>query len=362
MKVGIWGAGFVAQTHAEALRGEGISIDAVVDSDLERAKEFAEKWGVEKYSTESDILFDEDITVVHVCTPPTLHYEMVLQLLNAGKNILCEKPLCLDNEQADELAKHAKEKGVVCAVNFNVRFHHACKKAAEIVSDNDFGSILLVHGSYMQEFHALPAWLDWRYDTALAGQMRAVTEIGSHWMDIAQYISGKRITHVSAVFKNSFPVRKLEDGVMIENTEDNKTDELSTGLVNVTSEDVATVNIRFEDGVIGTALFSEISHGRINRLSLEVTGSNSSIWWNSEDNNMLYTAKKGSGVNKEVFGFGNGFTDTFRDLVGAFYKDIRSGKISDNPIYPSFADGAQIVKLCNAVYESAQNDARWIEV
>jgi len=365
MKIGIWGAGFVAHTHTEAIKGEGVEIFAVVDNDLQQAAEFANKWGIAHFGSDPAILLGDDISVVHVCTPPVFHYDMVLKLLDAGKHILCEKPLCLDNEQADELARRANEKRVVCAVNFNVRFHQACKKAVEIVSTPDFGSVYLIHGSYMQEFHALPAWSGWRYDPELAGKMRAVTEIGSHWMDIAQCISGKRITHVSAILRNFNPTRKLEDGIMhaigADNSDD-KTDELSSCLVNVTSEDAATVNFRFEDGAIGTALFSEISHGRINRLSLEVTGANNSLWWNSEENNLLHTATKDSGVNTQVFAFGNGFTDTFRDLIRAFYADVRVGVMPENPIYPSFDEGANIVRLCNAVYESAQNDACWVEV
>jgi len=207
MKAGIWGAGFVAHTHAEAIRGENISIGAVVDADLKSAAEFADKWGVEAFGSDSAILFADDIKVVHVCTPPSLHYEMVKRLLDAGKHVLCEKPLCFENEQAERLVRFAKEKGLICAVNYNVRFHQACQKALEIVSSPDFGRVLLVHGNYLQEFHALPAPTGWRYESGLAGKMRAVTEIGSHWMDIAQYVSGKKITHVSAVFANYNPTR-----------------------------------------------------------------------------------------------------------------------------------------------------------
>jgi len=357
MKAGIWGAGFIAHTHAEALKGEGVTLGAVVDVDLKCAAELAGRWGAEAYSTDSDILFRDDITAVHVCTPPNLHYEMVKQLLDAGKHVLCEKPLCFENEQAEKLVLVAKEKSLVCAVNYNVRYHGACQTAMEIVSSADFGKVLLVHGSYLQEFHALPAQTGWRYSAELAGKMRAVTEIGSHCMDISQYISGKKITHVSAMFANFHPTRIIDNDMML-NPEINKTG----NTCDVISEDVATVNIRFEDGAIGSAVFSEVSQGRINRLSLEVTGENSNLWWNSEDNNLLHTAQKGTGVNTRIFAFGNGFTDTFRSLLKEFYKDVRLGVISDKPDYPCFEEGALIVRLCNALYESAQNDAKWIEV
>ena len=357
MKAGILGAGFVAHTHAAAIKGENVTIGAVVDIDLQNAGDFADKWGAETYDTDASVLLEDDITVVHVCTPPNLHYEMVKNLLEAGKHVLCEKPLCLENSQAEELASYAKDKGLICAVNYNVRFHQACQEAAKIVSAEDFGPVYLIHGSYLQEFHVLPNPTGWRYDPKLAGKMRAVTEIGSHWMDIAQYISGKKITMVSAVFGNFNPSRTVKDGIMYHPSANPGGD-----TVDVLSEDAATVNIRFSDGAIGTALFSEISQGRINRLTLEVTGCEQNLWWNSEDNNMLYTSRKGEGVNKQVFAFGNGFTDTFRSLIGAFYTDVRTGIKPEKPVYPSFEEGARIVRLCNALQESAQLNAQWVEV
>lgn len=357
MKAGIWGTGNVAATHAEALKAAGIQIGAVVDVDSGKARSFAQKWGADSHGTEEGILFAEDITTVHVCTPPNLHYEMVMKLLNAGKHVLCEKPLCFEDAQAEELARTAREKGLVCAINFNVRFHMACQRAKEVVSTEDFGPVLLVHGNYLQEFNAFPAPLDWRYNPVLAGRMRAVTEIGTHWMDIAQYISGKKITAVSALFGNFHPQRILEDGIMYRPGTHEGGEPFQ-----VISEDAATVNIRFADGAIGCAIFSEISPGRINRITLEVTGTDGSLWWNSEDNNMLHTAKKGGGVNTQVFGFGNGFADTFRTLLTYFYEDVKAGKAPATPVYPGFDEGAWIVKLCNSLLKSADQGGAWVGV
>lgn len=356
MKAGIWGTGVVARTHAEAIIGENVKIGAVVDIDLLCAEEFAKKWGAESFSGDPAILMTDDIKVVHVCTPPNLHYKMVLKLLDAGKHVLCEKPLCLEDKEADELVRIAKEKGLVCAVNYNVRFHQACQKAAEVISSPGFGPVTLIHGSYLQEFHAFPAPMGWRYDTEAAGKMRAVTEIGSHWMDLAEFISGKKITHVSALFKNFHPSRAINNGIMSIKTN------LDAENVNIISEDAAMVSFRFSDGAVGSAIFSEVSLGRINRLYIEITGTDKNLWWNSEENNNLFTAGKTNGVNNEVFAFGNGFTDTFRRLIGAFYVDVRAGIVSPNPVYPNLEAGARVVRLCNALYESNENDSKWIEV
>lgn len=348
----IWGSGFIAGTHVEALRSNGINILAVVSRSIEGSRAFAAKWGIPRYGTEAEILFSDDIDCVHVCTPPNLHYEMVKLLLENGKHVICEKPLCFENAQAEELAALAKEKGLVCAVNFNVRYHDACLKARELLQSQPFGRPLLIHGSYMQEFGALPAYADWRYNEKLAGKMHAVTEIGSHWLDLASHVSGRKITAVSANFGCFYPTRWVESGSMYAENAPGREP------FNVASEDAAVISLRFEGGAIGAVTLSEISHGRYNHLSLEVTGEKGSLWWNSELNNILYSAEKGGALKQQVFAFGNGFTDTFRRLTAAVYAAIE--KVGSS--YPSFADGRDSVVLCNAIYESALNNGAWVEV
>jgi predicted dehydrogenase len=280
---------------------------------------------------------------------------MVSSLIKAGKHILCEKPLCFDEDEAEKLVSLAKEHNVVCATNFNVRFHMACQKAKQIVNDENFGRVLLVHGNYLQEFHALPAPMGWRYNETLAGTMRAVTEIGTHWVDIAQYVSGKKIVAVSAQFGCFNTVRHIKDGVMYSDITEGE-------VVNVVSEDVACVNLKYEDGVIGSVLLSEVSPGHVNQINLEITGEKGNVWWNSEEYNIIHSATKNSGVNTEIFAFGNGFMDTFRELVKHYYAAVEEGSEPDNPIYPTFEEGCEIVKICNAIQRSAMNNSAWEEI
>ncbi len=357
MKAGIWGAGFIARSHVQALRANGIEIAAVVSRTAEKTKAFAREYGIPVWSTDPSVFLDPEIDAVHVCTPPGLHFEMLTFLLEHEKNVLCEKPLCLSDEEARSLADLARDKGLICGTNYNVRFHMACQKAKSLVSSGDFGRILLIHGSYLQEFHAFPVPYDWRYDEEKAGRMRAVTEIGSHWLDLAQYISGKKIVAVSANFGKFYPTRTLRDGLMYPSDESGPADGRDN--IRVDSEDAASINLRFTDGAIGSVLLSELSQGRINRLSLEITGEKKNLWWNSEDNNLLMTAVKDGGVQTEVFGFGNGFDDTFKDLTAGFYADVKRGSVSEDPAYATFSDGKNIVELCNAVLESDANDGAW---
>ncbi|MGL5514798.1 MAG: Gfo/Idh/MocA family protein, partial [Sporomusa sp.] len=315
------------------------------------------KYGATQYSTNSNDILNSDVDCVHVCTPPNLHYEQIAELLNRGFNVLCEKPLCFENDQAKELCRLAKEKNCLNAIDFNVRFHIGLDEAKSVINSEDFGSIRLIHGSYLQEFNAFPAPLSWRYDKKLAGNMRAMTEIGSHWTDLAQYMSGKKIKALSAQFANFTPERDLKDGMMYEKGSIPKADS-----VTIDNEDAVVLNLMFEDGVIGSCVLSEVSAGRINRLKLEITGSRKSIWWNSEDNNVVNIGKKNEGINTYVYPFGNGFGDTLGYLFDAFYVDIKRGYADENPPYPTLYDGMLNVLICNAAYESATNGGKWIEI
>ncbi|MEE1441954.1 MAG: Gfo/Idh/MocA family oxidoreductase, partial [Christensenellales bacterium] len=284
-------------------------------------------------------------------------YEMVKFLLEHGRHVLCEKPLCLDPEQADELAHLAREKGLACAVNLNVRFHPACQEAKARVADPAFGPVFLVHGAYLQEFHALPAPDGWRYDEAVGGTMRAVTEIGTHWLDLAEYLTGERITSVQALFGCFQPQRMLKDGMM-------EPPEAAEGVpVTVCSEDSALLHFRMAGGAIGSAVLSEVSHGRTNRLSLEITGKNRSLWWDSEASTALHEASKGSGVQTALYPFGfNGFTDTFITLAARYYAALGWTFPAQQGDFPTFEDGARLAYLCRAVERSARENGVWADV
>jgi len=355
MKAAIFGAGFAGEVHVNALRSCGVEPAVIITRHEESARAFAEKWGIAKWGTDRELALADDIDAVHICTPPATHGELSKYFLQHGKNILCEKPLCFDSEEAAELAAIAEETAKICALTFNVRYHLACQKAKELIASGEFGRPLLIHGNYMQEFNAFPAPLDWRYDADLAGDMRAVTEIGSHWLDIAQYISGEKVEAVSALFGCFNPQRVLKDGMMYP---------LHAGIDGekfaVPSEDAAVVNIKYSNGAIGSVVLSEISPGRGNRLTLEITCEYGNLWWNEEDNNILHTAKKGEGIKTEVFAFGNSFGETFITLLKEFYAAVEKSKKSDS--YPSFKEGADICAICSAIYESAKDDSRWVKI
>ena len=395
MRAAIIGGGFAGGLHAAALRSCGIEPAAIVTTRTESARAFAERWNIPVWSTDTDIALADDIDAVHICTPPSFHADYVRAALLAGKKVFCEKPLGFSSAEAHALADLADsvtqgnlanasvqtDLAQLGTVTFNVRYHMAVQRARELIQGGTFGRPLLIHGSYLQEFHVLPAPYDWRYDEKLSGGMRAVTEIGSHWIDTAQYITGKKVTAVSASFANFFPDRIVKDGMMeaapgsaaapdnvstcsdagknsprtSENAraaENARTSENARPL-RVNSEDAACITFRYEDGAMGNVMLSEISPGRGNRLSLEITCENGNLWWNEEENNVLHTALRGQGVHSEIFAFGNGFNDTFVSLMQHFYAGEE---------VPTFREAAQVVDVCEAIAASAAHDSAWTPV
>ena len=356
MRTAIIGCGFSANMHAQSLKAMGHQLVAVANHRLPKAQAFTQQWNVQTAVKNYQDLFDFDLDCIHVCTPPNTHFQIIKDVLNAGIHVVSEKPLCTKPAEAFELVRLAKEKNLVGAVNFNVRFHAACQTAKEKIAAENFGKICLIHGSYLQEFHVLPTEYNWRYQPELAGGLRATSEIGSHWIDLVRDWTGLEIEQVSANFGNFSPKRYLNQGIM--------SAEPTSGAapIEVNSEDAAVIAIRFNNGAIGSLLLSEVSHGRGNRLSLEVSSPTRSIWWNSEEAWQLQQAQQFSGVNTQTNPFAGGFTDTFQACFESIYHDIAQGHPVQHPAYPTFYDGFVNAAVCAAIEESAHHNAVWVKV
>ena len=354
----------------KALRACNVSVDVVMSQREEHAKAFAKKWGIPKWVTSVEAIMESEADVIHICTPPATHGAFVKAALDAGKHALCEKPLSLSETEAKDLADQAAKSGKICGMVLNVRYHMACQRAKELVENGSIGRPILIHGTYLQEFGALPTAYDWRYHPETGGEMRAVSEIGTHWFDIAEYVSGQRIKEVSALFACYTPHRILKNGMMYPLEDSEKRDVTGRKIqasdsgdgekIEVISEDAAIIQMKFENQAVGSVVLSEVSPGRGNHLSLEITGTDGNIWWNEEENNQLFAAKKGEGIQKEVFAFGNGFSETFTQMFEAFYQAVQEGKPAET--YPGFECGARIAKICAGVLKSAGNHGEWTSV
>jgi predicted dehydrogenase len=354
MKIAIIGNGGIAHTHVKELKSLGHEVSVVIGRDKERTRDFAMKYGIETYSDDISAALISEIDCIHICTPPALHYEMVKRVLNEGKHVICEKPLCINAAQAKELADLAREKQVVAAIDFNVRYYGACKQIKEMLKQQKLGKLCLIHGSYLQEFHALPEANSWRYQEQMSGKMRAVTEIGSHYIDLVRFVTGLDVMEVSADFGSFIPKRYVKDGIMYEENSEGAKEVL------VASEDVAILSFRLSNGALGNVVLSEVSHGRSNYLNIELTGTKQSVWWNSEDCNRLNTSKKSRGICSNINAFGGGFDDTIGRLFADVYASIQSGGVEHN--YPDFTDGYVNLAICEATYESNQKNGIWTKV
>ena len=274
VNVGVIGIGFIGPAHIEALRRLGnIQVVALAHSDEEKAKAKAESLGVEKhYGDCRELLEKEDVDVVHICTPNHLHYDMARESLQAGKHVVCEKPLAMDVTQADELVELAESRGLINAVHFNVRYYPLMRHIKMMVAKGELGNIYSVHGSYLHDWLFHDTDYNWRLEPDFSGESRAIADIGSHWMDLVEYISGLRITEVFADFATFIETRKKPlqpvetyAGKILK-PEDYKD-------IPIHTEDYATVLFRFDSGAKGVMTVSQVSAGRKNRITFELDGS-----------------------------------------------------------------------------------------
>ena len=356
MDIAVIGYGMMGSSHVQSLRSLGYTVKVIIGRNGKKLKNFAKENGIKNWCTSLDEALEMGIDVLHICTPPVNHYDLIKKASENNIHVVCEKPFVLDDKQAEELVALAKEKGIVNALGFNVRFHEACINAKNLIKADKLGNICLLNGSYEQEFHALPSFYSWRYDPKQAGKMLATTEIGSHWIDLMSFLCGKKIEAVSASFGKFNPKRKLIDGKMYpQSTPEGKE-------IDIDTDDVAIVTFRLENGGLANVVLSEVTPGRYNYLDMRVTGDAGALWWNSEEINHLSITKKGEQRISQVLAFTGGFSASVTNMLREIYQDIEKGEPSKDVNYATFEDGLINTKVCNAIYASANDDSKWEKI
>jgi len=356
MRISIIGSGFIANVHAETIKALGHEITVVISSNQENAKSFAKKWGISKFGTDFQLALEHS-DCIHLCTPPMVHFEHAKAAILAQKHVLCEKPLVITPEEGKALMELAEIQQVHVGVNFNVRYHEVTHRAKERITNKDFGSIRMIHGSYLQEFHALSDYYNWRYQEELGGKMRAVTEIGAHWIDLVRHWTGLEVHSVSANFASFDPQRFVTEDGKIHITKQKK-----SKIVQVNSEDVATIFFKFSNGAIGNLVLSEIAHGKKNELKIEITGHKQSLSWNNEQPYQLHLGEKNKPLQTDGNPFGGGFESTFKGLFKDFYQAIDQKQHIEKGSYPTLEDGYINALICDSIYQSAQQNSAWVSV
>jgi predicted dehydrogenase len=378
IKVGIAGTGFIGPAHLEGLRRNNIKVIGLAEANMELAKEKAAQLGIEKaFGSFEDLLKDPEISVVHLATPNVLHFPHAKAALLAGKHVICEKPLAMNTTESAELVKLAAEKKLVNAINFNLRFYPINHHARSMVQAGEIGTVFAIHGSYLQDWLLYETDWNWRLEPGQGGTLRAVADIGSHWLDLTTFITGLKISSVMADFKTFLPVRKKPKKAIetftgkLLTADDYENKPIST-------EDYASILLRYENGAHGVVTVSQVSAGRKNRLWYEIDGSKASLAFESERPNELWIGHRekpnelllkdpsllsaeAQAIASYPGGHNEGFPDTFKQLSKKVYDYIRRGDFTAKPDFPTFADGHYELQLCDAVERSVKEE-RWVSV
>ena len=377
IKVGIIGMGYIGESHIEALRRIGIcNLAAVADTNYELAKKKADLYGIAKvYKTVDEILADKDIVAIHNCTPNFLHREINEKILRAGKHLLSEKPLTATYAEAAELIEIKNQyPNLQACVNFNYRLNPMVQEIKTRIRRGELGDVRVITGQYQQDWLMYDTDYSWRLEPEIAGASCAVADIGSHFMDIVQHVTGHKIVSVFADLVTVIPVRKkpknqqetFKDAVAAEYEE-----------VEVKNEEYAAVMFKTDKGATGVFHVSEVAAGHGCYLGFEINGSKESYAWNQEQNDRMWIGRRGGNngivirdpntISPEVkpytalaMGHPEGWNDAFKGNIYSFYKYLADGQQGER-VFSTLEDAAYIVKLTEAIVESSKR-GQWIKL
>jgi predicted dehydrogenase len=372
LRAGIVGTGFIGAVHARSALLAGARLVGVTASTPERSARAASALGADRGFDSGEALIESaDVDVVHICTPNHLHAPLAEAALAAGKHVVCEKPLAMDSGQAQGLVDAAAGAGTQATVPFVYRYYPTVREARARVRAGSVGPVRLIHGTYLQDWLLRPEDDNWRVDDQLGGASRAFADIGSHWCDLAEFVSGQRLRRVSAQFITAVTEREVATGrAAFEQATGNSSETRS-----VDTEDAAVVQFETEQGAIGSTVISQISAGRKNRLWLEIDGAEESLAFSQEEPESLWCGRREATtlINRDPAflspdaarlatlpaGHPQGYADCFYGFVSDVYDAIRAGEPADG--LPLFADGLRATQITDAVLSSAAED-RWVDV
>jgi predicted dehydrogenase len=372
LRAAIAGAGFIGAVHAHAVRAAGGRVVAALASTPGRSEAAARRLGAERPASGiEELVTAGDVDVVHVCTPNHLHDEIADAALAAGKHVVCEKPLAVDLERAERLAARAASLPErLAVVPFAYRYYPTVHEARRRIASGEAGAVHLIHGTYLQDWLLRAEDANWRVDPALGGESRAFADIGSHWCDLAEFVTGHRVARLSARTLTAVAERPGAGGGPAFSREDGRGAPLP-----VRTEDAAVVQFETDGGAIGAVVVSQVSAGRKNRLWLEVDAARGAVAFDQEDAETLWCGGRdetrlvrrdpgvltGSAARLAVLppGHPQGYQDCFDLLVADVVEAVRTGAAPDG--LPTFADGARAARITDAVVRSAREQA-WVDV
>ncbi len=372
-RVAILGAGMIGDVHRRAAQLAGADVVGVMASTPERSREVAAAWRVEQAFGSIAEVAASDVDVVHICTPNASHVPYAIELMEAGKHVICEKPLGVNLADAQQAAAVAERTGVVNTMPFAYRFHPMAREMRARVRSGEFGEVNLIHGSYLQDWLLNPLATSWRVDPAAGGPSRAFGDIGSHWCDLAEWVTGQRITDLVSTISITIPQRPAATAASFSAVRSD------APLVDVTTEDSALILFRTDADVAGSAVISQLSAGRKNRLWVEVDGGSQSavfdqelpeqLWIGSEAGATILVRDPNHGSTEQrrlatlPAGHAQGYAQCFEAFVADSYAAVDAhggqGEVPDG--LPTFPDGARAAAICDAMLRSA-SEKQWVTV
>lgn len=371
------GTGFIGPVHVEAIRRLGHRVVGILGSSAEKSRAAADTLGIPTgYADFAHLLADPAVDVVHLASPNRLHFEQCMAAIAAGKHVVCEKPLAMTTAETVELVAMAERSKVITAVNYNVRFYPCVLEVRERVKTGSLGRVLHVTGSYLQDWLLFDTDFNWRVLTEDGGELRAVADIGTHWIDTVCFATGLEVEAVLADLSTVHPTRFRPTGGS-ETFSGSAGGQRASVPVPVTTEDYGSILLRFKGGAKGSFTVSQVTAGRKNCLRFDVAGAKASASWDSEEPNTLHLGYRDRPNERLVRdpslmapgvrpfadypgGHAEGFPDTFKQLYKAVYSAIVDGRPAQ-PLYATFADGHNEGRLCEAVLRS-HREQRWVSV
>ena len=370
LRVGVIGAGFIGGVHARSARLAGAHLVGVAASSPESAERAARDLRAERaFASAEELIGSDDIDVVHVCAPNHLHVPLATAALEAGKHVVCEKPIALDAAGASDLADAAERSGRVATVPFVYRYYPTVREARARAGAGALGDLQLIHGGYLQDWLLSPSDDNWRVEPELGGSSRAFADIGSHWCDLVEFVSGQRIVAVTARTAVAHPERPRREARSFARG-DGDGDPRA-----VETEDLATLIFETDAGILGSTVISQVSAGRKNHLWFEIAGTEAAVAFDQEQPEALWVGRRGGseliprdpdGLAPEAAAYATlpaghpqGYADCFDAFVSETYATIAGSPTPDG--LPGIADGLRAARITEAVLESARSRT-WVEV
>lgn len=374
------GTGFIGPVHVEALRRAGVTVRGILGKSTEDSQVAAAALGLAVgYASYEDLLRDPEVQSVHLATPNRLHFPMAQAALEAGKHVVVEKPLAMNSAETAALVDVAsRHPNQAAAVNYNIRFYPLMHHARDLVQSGAIGTVYAVRGGYVQDWLLFDTDWNWRLVPEDGGDLRAIGDIGTHWMDLIGFITGLSVERLVADLATMVPVRKQPRQAVATFKGKEADGPVEYDPVEIRTEDWGSVLFRYAGGARGAMTVSQVTAGRKNLLEFEISGSSGSIAWNSENPNELWLGHR-QAPNELLIkdpsllspgarfyasqpgGHAEGFPDTFKQLYRAFYGYIAAGDFNAPRPFPTFAEGHHEVVLSEKILQS-QREGRWIDV